>query len=507
VDKTAPEIEKIVGDNKVECDPSDPNECDYYINQNTPITFNCQDVGDHPSNDVTIYWNIYLEGASGWELNHEFSEQTEQVTWSCHEDSRHMIEYWCEDAVGKKSPVYTEIDVVETVGPKINKTIEDPNYGDCTPEATQNPENECYVDTETYITIDPVDPQPHPVGGVECRWTYAVGQEAFPQIVVLDWIYEFPITFPEESYHTLIIECEDALGNITSDTEYFIVDKTPPIIDKSFGEPYFTQDDMNWITSDTPIYVSAYDPEPHPSGLNILEYRTTRVDDEACRDVEVCHVDVEGSGDFTPMENGGNFTIGEESCHLIEIFAEDNVDKNSLHKQCVFVDDTPPNPVKTVGEPSSEWHPEIGCEYGDDSCDPPSIYYEIEDLCWNGQGDSIDCWKVTLLTPVSLDCEDPLPHPVDHESTYFIVDLDGDDVTSRYCDEYDGILIEDGRDGEDWCYIADVVEFFFLEETEHNLKYYCEDALGNVSEEIDDEKFKVEGTAFEIQINKKWNLI
>jgi hypothetical protein len=49
-------------------------------------------------------------------------------------------------------------------------------------------------------------------------------------------------------------------------------------------------------------------------------------------------------------------------------------------------------------------------------------------------------------------------------------------------------------------------EFYFNEETEHNLKYYCEDALGNKGE-IDEEKFKVEGRTFEIQLNKKWNLI
>ena len=50
------------------------------------------------------------------------------------------------------------------------------------------------------------------------------------------------------------------------------------------------------------------------------------------------------------------------------------------------------------------------------------------------------------------------------------------------------------------------LEFYFSEETEHNLKYYCVDTLQNVGP-IDDEKFKVEGTAFNITLNKKWNLI
>jgi len=49
-------------------------------------------------------------------------------------------------------------------------------------------------------------------------------------------------------------------------------------------------------------------------------------------------------------------------------------------------------------------------------------------------------------------------------------------------------------------------ELYFTEESEHNLKYYCVDALGNTGP-VDEEKFKVEGTTFNITINKKWNLI
>jgi hypothetical protein len=51
-----------------------------------------------------------------------------------------------------------------------------------------------------------------------------------------------------------------------------------------------------------------------------------------------------------------------------------------------------------------------------------------------------------------------------------------------------------------------IENFQFGEESEHNLKYYCIDALDNKGP-VDEEKFKVEGTAFEIQLNKKWNLI
>jgi len=48
--------------------------------------------------------------------------------------------------------------------------------------------------------------------------------------------------------------------------------------------------------------------------------------------------------------------------------------------------------------------------------------------------------------------------------------------------------------------------FHFLEESEHNLKFFCQDALGNKGP-VDEEKFKVEGRPFNIFLFKKWNLI
>jgi hypothetical protein len=58
-----------------------------------------------------------------------------------------------------------------------------------------------------------------------------------------------------------------------------------------------------------------------------------------------------------------------------------------------------------------------------------------------------------------------------------------------------------------FCCLGNVeTNFVFGEETEHNLAYYCKDALGNKGP-VDDEKFKVTGTKFSIDLKKKWNLI
>ena len=101
-----------------------------------------------------------------------------------------------------------------------------------------------------------------------------------------------------------------------------------------------------------------------------------------------------------------------------------------------------------------------------------------------------------------MECVDPEPHPVDHSTMNFMVDLDGDDFTAQYCEELGGNMTEDG-----WCHLdKDKQVIYFGEESEHNLKYQCVDALGNIGP-VDDEKFKVEGTSFQIDLNKKWNLV
>ena len=507
VDDTEPTINKAVGEPKIACEPNDPNECDYYITKNTEITFTCEDQYPHPVNDVTIYWNTYIWN-NGWELLGEFSENSEEVTWTFEGDSKHKVEYWCEDAFEHSTEIYEEIDVVDTQKPEIIKTVVGPRYPEenCPPEEGED----CYIDGITEIHVDAYDPDPHPVNEVVCDWDYEVLDDEKLGNGQSGLTPPFVINFPEESTHELHITCWDALDNTVEDVEIFYVDKTPPGIWKQYDDTYYDgwfypcegceQYWAEWISSATVISAGATDDGPHLSGIKEVKYRTTLKNDEQCRFLEVQEelpsyecTEVEGSGEWTnvdPTEFGEfDFNIPEESCHLIEIMATDNVDKCALHKQWVYVDNTPPTPIKTVGDPKTKWYPTM---------DDILFYPEIVDRCWNEQEDSIDCWKVTILTPITLGCEDEGDHPVDHETLCYKVELDKEDVTDEYCNTEP----EDG-----WC-CGDPAgtEFYFNEETEHELEYYCEDALGNRGD-TDEEKFKVEGTSFKIQINKKWNLI
>jgi len=427
-----------------------------------------------------------------------------------------------------------------------------------------NTYKDCYqIDGVTETYIDVVDPEPHPVGLEECYWWYYLknetGKYRFPSSGVY---WSFPITFPEESRHELHIKCKDLLENEVEDIEVFIVDKTPPKIDKDYGCPSYSEeicvewgeDDfcvkkggycpkpcvkretVEWISGDTKIKISVEDDGPHKSGIKETKYRYHIVDDDYCWGILDCE-DATTDEDWITMSDPTyeEFYITNDSCHLIEIFSKDNVDKNTTHKQCVFVDNTGPEPLKTVGEPKDEWHPgEPG--------EPESYFYPwIDEYCWNEtKGEEmIECWEATTLTPIIMDCDDSWngqdPHPVGEKKICFKVEMDGEDVTREYCRKYGGnyhkkegyccrwlgpMLATDVIENDveffgyhDKCDEVQEIEcykgrkiFYFLEETEHNLKYYCIDKLWNKGP-VDEEKFKIEGNKFEIPLFKKWNLI
>jgi len=452
------------------------------------------------------------------------------VTINFPEDSKHYLEYKCNDSVGKESRVYSKIYRVDSAAPEITKIMHGPYKGPC-PPAPGMPSggaDECFVDSATSVEIQVSDPDPTgfgcAIGEEVCKWRYRVwdvlpipgGMYEMPAWT--DWNTSFIITFPEESYHEVEVYCEDGLGNAVSDVEWFSADHTAPGIDKYYGEPFeayqFKDYWAKWASSVTPIFVNVSDDGAHKSGIDEVKYRTFRVDDEDCK-YEIGGISVSVGGGSGSVSNpnygcdevdandtawtvvdpadysGFEFNILEDSCHMIEIMANDSVGKCALHKQWVYVDNQPVTPNKAVGEPKILWDGADGIFYTDE--------YEH---CWDRTNESIDCFKVTMDTPITMECIDPEPHPVEHEQVCFMVGLDGDDATWDYCEMKDGNMNREGY----CCLDSTTTSFTFEEESEHNLKYYCEDALGNKGP-IDEEKFKVLGNMFEIQINKKWNLI
>jgi hypothetical protein len=254
-----------------------------------------------------------------------------------------------------------------------------------------------------------------------------------------------------------LVDCEDPDCHI------------PPVTMKWYDpKPY--ENGAKWIDSKTLIRFSVEDEDVCEDEEFTTYWRNTLVDDEYCWDETLCQENATGEGEWNVYLEP--FTKEEDSCHLIEYYSVDNFsNEEGIKKQCVFVDNQGPEPVKTIGNPKTE------CE--GDQCEE-----------WD--------WLITLFTPITLDCVDPEPHPVGEETLCYRVELDGKDKTEEYCEEE----LTDG-----WCCVEPPVEdFFFGEECTHKLEFYCIDKLGNKGE-IDTETFKVEGGVFRIQLNKKWNLI
>jgi hypothetical protein len=190
----------------------------------------------------------------------------------------------------------------------------------------------------------------------------------------------------------------------------------------------------HWITSGTNVTLSVYDAGIHKSGIKETKYRITQVGDEYCASQTACQ-GAAGSGDF--LNYVTPFAVPEQSCHLIEYYSVDNVNKTeTVKKQCVFVDNTPPVTTKTVGEPKH------ACE-GSEECD----------------------WYITKNTEINLSCTDQLPHPVDNVKIYYKIDWKNQSGDAWQ----EGQWVEDGS----------FVTIKYPEDSYHKLSWYCVDALGN----------------------------
>ena len=494
IDATPPIVKALAPtEPKIKCDEINDTECDYWITQDSLIRLRCYNPKDepHPSPLDKIQWRYKVDDGNWTEWFEADAEEGVDFTFT--EDSVHTLEYKCNDTVGNERIGPGKIYKVDSTPPKTTKELIGPYYND-----TEN--GKLYISGKTKIKLTCVDEkEPCAVGRDSIQYRYMYIAEC-GNPTWTDWfVYTEPFNFTEESYHELEYYCNDSLGNEEEHHhQIYYVDITPPNTSKKYGKPYYYDEETGeeWITPDTPISLTATDgEEDHASGVKetlykIWVYNETsegdcewfglnkskwyECEDQCYEENEVCEEDCHWIPKMDWTEYSEPFTIGQESLHKICYHSVDNVENTEKIKcQVVYVDGTGPEPVKTIGNPKTE------CE--DERCG------------WD--------WFITLLTPITLDCEDPEPHPAGSEELCFRVELDGEENTTRYCDYYNGTMIDD------WCCLKPPLEnFLFGEEGIHKLEFYCTDKLNNTGN-IDSEIFKVEGGVFKIKLNKKWNLI
>ncbi len=482
LDLTPPEVDYNIYDGPYqECGEED---CDYYITQDTKIELTCDDQGDWQSGgDYAKYYRYSVNGGD-WNPEEGWYEYDEPFNFE--EDSRHTLEFYCVDEVGKESDVESAVLVVDTQEPEFEKTVYYPKVDGCDEEWEQC---DWYVTQDTEICLSATDPEPHPVSDelrVYCDYTWwETDPYEKPSGMERDVLDENGcFTYNEDSYHELHCWTEDALGNTADFYEADIVDTEAPytwfeILGPSYGE--FPM----WIDGVSRVELFARDSEPHPVGVESTYFRNELVDDNYCWG-EYQEWETTSKDDESWMTYAEPFGM-EESCHVVEYYSVDKLgNEEDVKFFFVFVDKTAPVTVKEVGEPSSS------CNFLQ-SCEPEWNWSENSDLDEEQIPTQID-WKVTLETPITISCNDQGDHPSG------VGDSENSGIWYR-------IVLDGKYDESDWQFAqTDELTLYFEEESEHMLDFYCVDNVGKTSEH-DIELFKVEGESFYIPLNDKWNLI
>jgi len=483
VDNTPPEIVKSVSEPKHECTKGEweqygePDYGCWYITQQTTITLNCTDVLPHPVNDVTLYYRDYL-------MDDEAPQYTAvpggYVEIQKTEDSEHILEFYCEDALRNTDGVHKEIDIVDTQPPEGTKTVGDPKIP-CEPEIDGE-------DGEQFLLmiaeVNPCDSATQPS---QCAYLDTTSLPNF----VKDTIEIQGGTLDNPGCDKILVLSS---GN-PADTDNYL--------STSMGNPGCGVNPDGYGTYDC-VILNSYQPSADSLALAISSewpeyYQTTFTD----------WMQIGGSVDMSinswpslsslqlmpaygPSSAGSVALATLAASQSTSLKVADSGD--SIYDTAIIV-----VPLACFNEPpkpelcgNGKIDPGEECDDGNtnngDGCSAVCLNEGPQPEC------DFDYWVRDHATEITLDCNDPEPHPVDHETMCYRISFDSEVtpwLTSDYCEQFGGDM------EKDWC-CADVsgeakYKFTFMEDSLHDLEYYCVDALGNQNQ-ADVEYFKVDST-------------
>jgi hypothetical protein len=385
VDNSPPVTTKEIGE------PS--HDGGYYVTTETSIALTATDCG---SGVEFIHYEVWWDSDDNGVVDTQLVDENVfdvEVTFNFDRESLHELRWYAVDLLGNVEEEHVQEHAVDETEPEVTKTVGEPSI---LVDENCNPDEEIcdyYVTQNTEIALECVDPEPHPANDVGLYWrTYLVGDEAPEYNLAEDGFVE--IQFDEDSEHLVDFYCEDALGNSAGSAEdpfqeLDIVESQPPIISKElighsveFECPESGQEynfGCYYITQETLINITAYDPEPHP-----------------VNDVEIfCEYWLNDEHfDLGLIEEP--FSFPEDSEHELHCWAVDALGNTADLWELDRVDTQPPMTEKTIEGP---------------------IY--PEDCIEDGE-----CW-ITQNSIVELVCEDQEPHPVGDVTLYYRTWLDG----------------------------------------------------------------------------------
>ena len=257
--------------------------------------------------------------------------------------------------------------------------------------------------------------------------------------------------------------------------------KEPLCTELNISQPVHYTDNATYIDTKTLLNISV-NKEDEVCVYGEHKFRFEQVPIESCYNPYICS----SQELMNEWSDASEFQLSEEGCYAIEHYTEFEGYNTSITRECIVMDKTPPVLNKTVGTPKTEF-----------SGENPGFYPEAEEACWSTET-GVECWKVTLNTPISVSCIDEGDFQSGLDRIEMKLSWDGDDITQKYCDEYNGLMV----DGS--CVFTNNFTFTFLEESWHKLELICYDNVNKSSSNT--QYYKVQGRTFELIFNKKWNL-
>jgi len=290
------------------------------------------------------------------------ADRSNQVDWYCVRSSKPVLVYvsvnhaWGSTADAPEGHFLSPIKS-DTMPPLTTMTVGDPHY---------NRDGTLYTTSDTPIYLNATD---YPVGygcGIrEIHYSYDNGTTWY---VINGSAVTF--TIPDECQHKILYYAIDYLGNVETVHSVIVnVDSSPPETRIDFRGPCYEADKNMWITSFTPIYLSAVDHPECSCGVDKTYYRINR-------------------GDW--KEYTGAFYIGEECSHTIEYYSVDYLGNVEPTKSItVNVDNSAPVTLSSTERPyyrdeRGEWitsNTSIylnSTDYPECACGVKEIYYSYD---------------------------------------------------------------------------------------------------------------------------------
>ncbi len=237
VDNLPPNSTKTFDGFNMTCDQlpcKSAGDCNYYINKDTKIVLSCTDQNPHPVDQVKIMYRYFLDDVINATQGKDWTLYDPQNPIQYNEDSKHTLEWYCEDALGNRETTHTQVERVDTTPPTTVKTFSGPTY----PLDEANPNY--WVTSDTAITLTTTDGGPICAAGPatlyyqvwwdsNCDGTVDTKQVDSHVHTDANCNLNKTLYLQKECLHEIKWHAVDALGNVeTEHVQFHKVDNTPP---------------------------------------------------------------------------------------------------------------------------------------------------------------------------------------------------------------------------------------------------------------------------------------